>query len=172
MYGVEVRCKGLFKGLAPYPVELAEPFTDQTIESRIRALLRTTLHDHVAQFDFLAFLDIDLHQLVNGFFVAQSVHNCKINSPAQVDKICFGHVLNAWLVGNCSSLTLAVAVATAGFVLVVRSFAQDFYLDFLVLFLIFKKIRVKLVDVKALLDLQLVVQRYLVRNLIIFLHQV
>lgn len=80
MDGVEVGRKRFLKGFTPHSVEFAEPFPNKTVEAGVGTLLRTTLDDHVAELDFLAFLDVDFHQLVHCFLVTQSVHDCEVNS--------------------------------------------------------------------------------------------
>lgn len=79
MDGVEVGRKRFLKGFTPHPVEFAEPFSNKTVETGVGTLLRTTLDDHVAEFDLLAFLNVDLHQLVHCFLVTQSVHDREVN---------------------------------------------------------------------------------------------
>lgn len=51
MDGSIVVIEGLFAGVGPYAVELAESFADEAVEVRIRTFLRTTFDDHVHQFD-------------------------------------------------------------------------------------------------------------------------
>jgi len=48
---VVIRLKSSLEALIPNAVELAETFTDETIERRVRTLLGTTLDNHVDQFD-------------------------------------------------------------------------------------------------------------------------
>ena len=47
MDGSIVVIEGLFAGVGPYAVELAESFADEAVEVRIRTFLRTTFDDHV-----------------------------------------------------------------------------------------------------------------------------
>ena len=46
----------LLEAIVPDTIEFAEPFTDETIESRVGALLRATLDDHVAKLDLCEFM--------------------------------------------------------------------------------------------------------------------
>jgi hypothetical protein len=51
MDGGIVVVEGLFAGVGPYAVELAESLADEAVEVRIGTFLRTTFDDHVNQFD-------------------------------------------------------------------------------------------------------------------------
>lgn len=129
-----------------------------------------TFDDHVAKFDFLTFLDVDLHQLVNCLFITQSIHDSEVNCSTQVHKIRSGGIFNTWLIRDRSALlTIAVTVAAVRFI-IIRSFTQNFGFDFLVFLLVFKEVGVKLEDIKPVLNLQLVVQGYLVCNLVVLFH--
>lgn len=51
MDGVVVFRKRLLEVVTPNPTDLAESFTDETVELRVRTLLRTTFNDHVTELD-------------------------------------------------------------------------------------------------------------------------
>lgn len=80
--------------------------------------------------------------------------------------------MNTWLVGNSSALTIAITVAAARFVVIIGPLAQNLRLDLLVFFLVLKKVGVEFINIKPLLDLQLIVQRDLVGNLVVLFYQV
>lgn len=65
----EVRFECLFKGFLPVAIEIAEPFPHETVKSRECAFLRTTFDNHVYEFHFLTFLDIDFHEFMTTFLV-------------------------------------------------------------------------------------------------------
>lgn len=49
--GGVVHSECTFETFIPDSIEFAEPFTNETIEGRVRTFLRTTLDDHLGQFD-------------------------------------------------------------------------------------------------------------------------
>lgn len=89
--------KRSLQAIGPNAVELAEPFTDMSIERRIRPFLRTTLDNHVDQFNLLTLLKLNLQQFVNSFFVYQGIHNRQIYRPTKIHQICFSAIFNALL---------------------------------------------------------------------------
>jgi len=63
-----IRIKRVLKEFLPIPVEVTESFAHQRKELFKSAGLGTTFDDHVDEFHFLALLDVDLHEFVDGFF--------------------------------------------------------------------------------------------------------
>ena len=51
MDGVVVVGEGLFEGVAPDSIDLAESFSDETVEGGVRPFLGATLDDHVTELD-------------------------------------------------------------------------------------------------------------------------
>ena len=68
---VVVLAETLFKAVAPDARELAKALANEAEEFVVRAGLRAALDNHLAELDFLAFLEVDLHKLVHGFLEAQ-----------------------------------------------------------------------------------------------------
>lgn len=81
MDGIIVFHECLLEAIRPYPVQLAESFTDETVECVVRSLLRATFDNHIAKLYLSiskAILDerpylfplgnINLHELVHRFF--------------------------------------------------------------------------------------------------------
>lgn len=73
MNGGVVVCEGLFEAFVPNAVQLAESFADEAIEAGVRALLRATLNNHIAELnlrprlavetEFVEMLDVPLDLL-------------------------------------------------------------------------------------------------------------
>lgn len=78
MNGVVIAAEGLFDRLHPNTIEPTKPFPDEAVKCRVRTLLRTTLDNHVDEFDLLSFLELNLQKLVDRFFVVESVHNSEV----------------------------------------------------------------------------------------------
>jgi len=75
----------------PVPIEIAKSFGHESVESRERAFLGTTFDNHVDQFHFLSFLEIDLHEFVAAFFVVYGGHDCQVDCSTEIDDVgvCF-----------------------------------------------------------------------------------
>ena len=48
-----VLSEGLFEAIGPDTIQFAETFTDESIELGVRSLLRTTLDNHLDQFNLI-----------------------------------------------------------------------------------------------------------------------
>jgi hypothetical protein len=72
--------------------------------------LRTTLDDHVDQFNLFALLELNFKQLVDGFLGVEGIHDGQIDHPAQINEVRFGTVFNTLLLGNSFLVVFAIGL--------------------------------------------------------------
>lgn len=176
---VEVLGEGLLEIVRPDPVQFTKSLSDQSVEIVIGAFLRTTLDYHVAHFDLqqlsarsrpipvtslthlLALGDVDLHELVDGFFEVEleksaslrylgrsthRVHDRQVDRSSQVDQVGLGHIRDTSFLGRhivVLVVILGTALFTSRFILVIRV-SQNLPLDLDISLLIVQKLRVNL----------------------------
>ena len=92
-------------------IELAETFTDKTIEIRMRTILGMTSENHVDQLKLkgsvrndkekskanpflFALLRLNSQQLVESFLTIEGIHDGQIDHPAQINEIRLRTVFN------------------------------------------------------------------------------
>ena len=61
MNSIVILCKGLLEEVGPKTVELCKTLTNEAVEFRISAFLRTTFDDHGGQLRFLSGRESHLH---------------------------------------------------------------------------------------------------------------
>ncbi|KAI3483060.1 hypothetical protein L1887_54081 [Cichorium endivia] len=153
MDGVVVVAEALFEVVGPLAMELAEALAHVAVELAVGALLGAALYDHVAKLNVLTFGNLELEELVHALFKVERGHDGEIDGSPQVAR---------------TSLEVRIRSAVVAAII----FAQDLCLDSSVALLIFKKVRVVLEDVEALLDVELIIQTDGMRDLVVLFDQV
>mmetsp|Transcript_39317 Transcript_39317/g.108311 ORF Transcript_39317/g.108311 Transcript_39317/m.108311 type:complete len:491 (+) Transcript_39317:621-2093(+) len=158
------------------PVDHAEPLTQRAVEAEVGALLRAAFDEHRADLHLLPLADLELHQLVSTLVDSRARHNRQVDGPPQVDQVLLRHVRDharRALVGRPAALlALLLLLIALVVVVVVVGISQDLALGRLEACLILLVVGVEREEVEALLQVELVVQRELVRDLVLSLHQI
>jgi len=169
--GFIVMCEAFLKEVGPHAVELTEPLADHAVEFFVGPLLTGTLHNHGRELTLEAMGEVDAHELMTAFFKTAAALDGEVNCAAQTDKIGVSLVFDIHGFFFLILLILRRCITVAVLVTALL-FSQDLSLDFLVLGLMCFVVRVQLEDVETVFDLEVILKRVSMRNLILFLDEI
>lgn len=111
---VVVVAKRLLETFHPDSIEFTETFTNKPVEGGVRPFLRTTLDDHVYEFNLeneavgwrsdpeidnpptylFALLELDFEQFMDRFLVVQGIHDSEVDRSSQIHQVGLGAILD------------------------------------------------------------------------------
>ena len=94
MYGLILLYKGLSKCVLPAFMEETEASGDESIVSQEGTFLTAAFDDHVDEFHFFSWGDIDFGEFVGAFFEGCGGHDGEVDGSSEVYEIFFGEVVN------------------------------------------------------------------------------
>jgi len=166
--------KRSFKELVPHAIDLAKTLTNQAEEFVVSTFLGTALDNHRWKFVLQSRGQVDAQQLVGTFFEASRRHDGEVDGSAQVDQIGVGLILDLDLFVGFLVFIFAAADVRIVFIILVTavSLAENLSPKLLIGLLVRFPVGVKFEDIKAILNLDLVVQSSVVCNLILFFDKI
>ena len=105
VYGIVLLRKCLHERVAPAIVlQQTKPGGNETVVPQKGAFLRAAFNQHINEFFFATFGNVNASQFVCALFKGGTGHDSQVNGAAQVHEIRIGKILNylCWFTGNCS----------------------------------------------------------------------
>mmetsp|Transcript_31091 Transcript_31091/g.65530 ORF Transcript_31091/g.65530 Transcript_31091/m.65530 type:complete len:434 (-) Transcript_31091:286-1587(-) len=153
-------------------VDHAEALAEQAVEAEVGALLRAALDEHRGDLDLLPLAQLELHQLVRALVHRRRRHDRQVDRAPEVDQVLLGEVVDDLRLGGAALALIIVIVVLALLLVVIAVVSEQLATHLRVLFLVLFVLRVEGEVVQRLLPVERIVQRQLVRDLIVRLDNV